>query len=82
MKRISLFVLAAVFAFGLTACGRKKAEDPIPDTTIDPNIVSPTILDPTLETNIPDSEVDTQMTDPTGQTDNTLPHSNDRMKTR
>lgn len=58
MKAIIAMLFAAVLAFSLTACGcsnNAMGDTQAPNTTILPDIL------PTIETNIPDPEVDTQM---------------------
>lgn len=73
MKKISILLLALVIATGLAACGRNN------DTGATDNnmTILPTSL-PTIGTNIPDPEVDTQMpmyTEGTGTTNTTVPGS-------
>ena len=60
MKKISIVTLAFILAASFAACGRRNNT---PDTQI-------TIL-PTIETNIPDPEVDTSMPDMTDMIDGT-----------
>ena len=70
MKKISIFVLTLVIAASLCACGRKKNDTPntvMPST--DMSILPETM--PTLDTNIPDPSVDTQMPIYTEGTDTT-----------
>ena len=74
MKKCSIFVLTIILALSLCACGRNN-DATVPSTNnITPstnmNILPDTM--PTLETNIPDPNVDTQMpgyTDGTGVMD-------------
>jgi len=73
MKKLSLVFLAIVLCFALVACGRrnKPAETTIPskeNSTI-PGM-DPTIMDPTIHTNIPDPEIDNTM--PKTNTENAL----------
>ena len=74
MKKISIYILTVVIALSLCACGRKDNQTPgtiMPST--DTDILPDTM--PTLDTNIPDPSVDTEMpiytegTDTTGTTD-------------
>lgn len=67
MKKISVILLALVMVASLSACGRNNDTGATDrnDMTILPTAI------PTMETNIPDPEVDTQMpmyTDDTGVT--------------
>ena len=61
MKKISIVTLAFILAASLAACGRRNNT---PDTQM-------TIL-PTIETNIPDPDVDTKMPMYTDGTDETI----------
>ena len=80
MKKIAIFILCALTALSICACGRNDTEQTqatttVPNTENDiiPDIV-PGITDPTMETNIPDPNVDTSMpdmTDGAGTTDAT-----------
>ena len=74
MKKISIYMLTLIMAVTLCACGRKDNQAPstiMPST--DMGILPDTM--PTLDTNIPDPSVDTEMpiytegTDTTGSTD-------------
>ena len=80
MKKFGIFALTVILLISLVACGRRKETKPtattsntrstVPDVTI----LDPTIMDPTLDTNIPDPEVDSTMPDlmdPTSATENT-----------
>jgi hypothetical protein len=68
MKKYSLIAIGFLLALNLTACGRRN-QMPDPTMTILPS------MDPTLDTNIPDPEVDTKMpiytdgTDPSDPSD-------------
>lgn len=67
MKKISILLLALAIAGSLAACGRNN--DNGANSTSDMTIL-PTAM-PTLDTNIPDPEIDTQMpmyTEGTGMT--------------
>jgi len=58
MRAIMTALFAVALAFSLTACGCSNSamgDTQAPNTTILPDIL------PTIETNIPDPEVDTQM---------------------
>ena len=71
MKKIGIIMLALVIAVCLCACGRKNNETPstvMPSTDI--GILPDTM--PTLDTNIPDPSVDTQMPIYTEGTDGTM----------
>jgi len=70
MKKISIFVLTLVIAASLCACGRKKNDTP---NTVMPSTDMSTLPEiiPTLDTNIPDPSVDTQMPIYTDGTDGT-----------
>jgi len=72
MKKYSIFAIAVIFALSLAACGRNN-DNSDNGVTIMPDVM------PTLETNIPDPDVDTKMPmytdgndsnqiDPTGNT--------------
>ena len=76
MKAVISFILTALLVVSLSACGCSNSmvsENTTPDTTILPDIL------PTMDTNIPDPEIDTQMpiytegTDSTSGTDDTIP---------
>lgn len=77
MKAFISSILATIMALSLTACGCSSSmgDTQMPSTTILPDIL------PTLDTNIPDPEVDTQMpiyTEETGittETNSTVPGS-------
>ena len=80
MKSFLSTILMLVFVLGLTACGcsNSMADDTqTPNTTLIPNIL------PTLDTNIPDPDIDTQMpiytegSDSTAETDLTIPVESD-----
>lgn len=71
MKKCSIFVLLLILALSLCACGRNN-DTTVPSTnqvtpSSDMNILPDTM--PTLETNIPDPNVDTQMPGYTDGTD-------------
>lgn len=78
MKSFLSVILALVCALTLSACGcsNNMGETQTPGTTLMPDIL------PTLDTNIPDPDVDTQMpiytdgTDSTEETDMTIPMDN------
>lgn len=69
MKRFSIIALVLVLAISLAACGRRNNNEtsaPSTDVTILPDI------NPTIDTNIPDPDVNTSMpmyTDGTNSTD-------------
>ena len=76
MKQLFAIALALVLVIGLRACGRNREEPttaPTVQTTTTPTTAAtvPTtretepILDPTMQTNIPDPSVDTSMPDMT-----------------
>ena len=76
MKTVLSLFLTAILTVSLSACGcsNSHAGDTLtPGTTILPNIL------PTIETNIPDPDIDTQIpiytdgTDSTHETDVTIP---------
>lgn len=54
MKKSSIFALVIILALSLAACGRSN-DTPDSEMTILPS------MDPTIDTNIPDPEVDTKM---------------------
>lgn len=74
MKKISIFVLSLLLALGVAACGRNNREENITPSNIQPSQSMPILpdMDPTLDTNIPDPNINTEMptytdgTDPTG----------------
>lgn len=77
MKRFAFFALVLVLALSLCACGRRNDTPvntmPSTDMSIIPD------MDPTLDTNIPDPNVDTEMplyTDNTNSTENTTGSTN------
>lgn len=59
MKKYLIFALVLCLALSLVACGRKDEEPTVTTTEpmVEPSIL-PTIIEPTLETNIPDTNVD------------------------
>ena len=73
MKKILAFVLVFIVCLGLAACGRRNKDVPAdtvpttsaPITTPTEKITEPTVVIPTMETNIPDPDVDTRMTEST-----------------
>ena len=72
MKAIFAILFATTLAFALTACGCNNSamgDTQTPNTTIIPNL-------PTMETNIPDPEVDTQMPIYTEDSHATIPTEN------
>lgn len=74
MKKMSVFILVLLFAVSLVACGRRNQNDasiPSADTSETEMTILPD-MDPTIDTNIPDPNVDTKMpiyTDGTDPTD-------------
>ncbi len=68
MKKTAIFVLAVILAFGLCACkmGGNEPTNPAPATnspaTVPSEPAAPTesdpIMDPTMDTNVPDPSVD------------------------
>lgn len=71
MKKLSIFVLVLVLALAMAACGKK-------DDTGSQNTTVPTTgnsilpeMDPTMDTNIPDDNVNGNSTDTTGTTNTT-----------
>lgn len=79
MKRIVIIALVLVLACSIAACGCQNSSDMNNTTattkaTTNPTtepMIDPTILDPTFETNIPDSTVNENSTGHTGTTDST-----------
>ena len=73
MKKISIAVLAAILVLSMAACGRKQDNTPTTKPTTQPTemTILPNI-DPTLDTNIPDPNINTEIptytdgTDPSG----------------
>lgn len=73
MKKISIAVLAAILVLYMAACGRKQDNAPTTMPTTQPTemTILPNI-DPTLDTNIPDPNINTEIptytdgTDPSG----------------
>ena len=64
MKKFSIFALTILMALSLAACGRRN-DTPDTNMTILPS------MDPTIQTNIPDPDVDTKMPMYTDGTDTT-----------
>lgn len=71
MKKFSIFALVLVLALAMAACGKK-------DDTGSQNTTVPTTgnsilpeMDPTMDTNIPDDNVNGNSTDTTGTTNTT-----------
>ena len=78
MKKYSLIAIGILLALNLTACGRRN-QMPDPTMTILPS------MDPTLDTNIPDPEIDTKMpiyTDGTDPSDPSDPFGDTTPSTR
>ena len=69
MKKISILLLALTVIVGLTACGRNNDTGATDRTDM---TILPTAI-PTIETNIPDPEVDTEMPIYTEGTGITMP---------
>ena len=71
MKKLSIFALILVLVLALAACG-KKNDTGSQNTTVPTtgNSVLPE-MDPTMDTNIPDDNVNGNSTDTTGTTDAT-----------
>lgn len=71
MKKIIIFALILVLALAMAACGKKndtnKQDTTVPTTG---NSILPE-MDPTVGTNIPDSNVNGNSTDTTGTTNTT-----------
>ena len=73
MKKISIAVLAAILVLSMAACGRKQDNTPTTMPTTQPTemTILPNI-DHTLDTNIPDPNINTEIptytdgTDPSG----------------
>ena len=63
MKKLCSIALAAILMLSLAACGRNKTEDTVPTTTL-PTTVPTTErsilpeMDPTMDTNVPDADVE------------------------
>lgn len=81
MKRLSIIALVLVLTLSLVACGRRDNGETSAPTTTTPSTDMTIIphMDPTLDTNIPDPNVDSSMpmytegtnsTDPMGETGN------------
>ena len=76
MKKLSMIALVLVLTLALAACGRRNNNETTAPTTTEPSTDMTIIpdIDPTIETNIPDPNVDTSMpmyTDGTDSTDAT-----------
>lgn len=71
MKKLSIFALIIVLALSVAACG-KKDDTNRQDTTVPTtgNSMLPE-MDPTMDTNIPDDNVNGNSTDTTGTTNST-----------
>lgn len=74
MKKLTIITLALALALTLAACRRKEngnettaTKEPATETTQETTMLPD--IDPTLETNIPDPEVDTSMPDMTDMMD-------------
>lgn len=61
MKKITIAIMAAVLVFAITACGRNRDTDPSSAPTTQPTTM-PFMpeMDPTLDTNIPDPDINTE----------------------
>ena len=70
MKKISIAVLAAILVLSMAACGRKQDNTPTTMPTTQPTemTILPNI-DPTLDTNIPDPNINTEIPTYTDGTD-------------
>ena len=83
MKKMSVFILALILIVSLSACGRGNRNDetmPSADTSGTDMTILPD-MNPTIDTNIPDPNVDTQMpiyTDGTDATENTAGRDSQR----
>ena len=80
MKKVTIFALILVLACSMAACGCQKNNNMGDNTTNTTKattapttqpMIDPTILDPTFETNIPDSTVNGNSTDKNNMTDPT-----------
>lgn len=71
MKKISVLILAFLLVCSLAACGRRNNEDNTTPSTVAPATTLPLMpeLDPTLDTNIPDPDINTEMPTFTDGTD-------------
>jgi hypothetical protein len=83
MKKLILIILAFAIAASLVACGCSRSMDSeTSNPTTNPPTTEPSVLPdilPTMETNIPDPSVDTQMpvyTEGEEATDRTEPNGN------
>ena len=68
MKKMTIFALAAVLALCFAACGKKTDNNAVTTTPTTENAMLPQ-MDPTMDTNIPDDEVNGNSTDTTGTTE-------------
>lgn len=66
MKKFSIIAVVLIMALSLAACGRNNDNAPSTDMTILPD------LNPTIDTNIPDPDVDSQMPIYTDGTDGSI----------
>ncbi len=88
MKKLAIFALAAILAFGLCACrmGGNEPTDPTNPSTNPPSTTpsepvatqqpseSDPIIDPTMDTNIPDPSVDNEhLIEPTADGGSAMP---------
>lgn len=81
MKKLFAIMISLLIVASFAACGCMRSttgESTVPSSTTNTPSTMPDII-PTMETNIPDPSVDTEMpiyTDGTDQTDNTITSSN------
>ena len=73
MKKISIMFLVLAMTLCIAACGRNNNEENSVPSTILPETTMPFLpeMDPTLDTNIPDPDINTEMPTYTDGTDPT-----------
>lgn len=74
MKKLIIVFVVVVLIISLNACGRRQDATPTTNSTTQPTTIP--FIDPTLDTNIPDPNINTEMptyTDGTDPIDDILP---------
>ena len=81
MKKISILVLSLLLALSIAACGRNNDKENVTPSNAQPSQTTPILpdMDPTLDTNIPDPNINTEIPSYTDGTDptNVMPGTGD-----